>query len=133
METAHKINLLLLLCILLISVLLFRFPQDDSKVLASWDELEELIHTEIRNFPHQPVRVRSRQVPVNDMLTRRIITVNIQPDFPQTRFHIQLASVLTPYEGYTYSMVSLPDKMATIHVLFNGTIVSTVVFVPAEG
>jgi hypothetical protein len=133
MESANKINILLSLCIVLISVLLVLYPQEKTEVLSSWEDLDTLIFTEIRNFPHQPARVRSRQVPVNEFLTRRIITLNVDSGFPQTRFHMQIAGVLRPLDGYTYSLVSMPDKMSSIHIMFNGTIVSTIVFVPAEG
>jgi hypothetical protein len=132
MEAANKINLLLALCIVLISVLLYKLPDEPNKLLVSWDQLDLLVQSEIRNFPYQPDRVRIREVAVNENLTRRVTTLNVNQDYPQTRFHMQISDAVKPFGGYTYAMVSIPDKMTTIHIKFSGTITRTIVFLPEE-
>ncbi|MCH8495374.1 MAG: hypothetical protein LAT57_07045 [Balneolales bacterium] len=128
MNKLSRLNIILLLSIVVTAYLHVLIEPAHEKQFESWNELDELIIRHIQDYGHPAQRVRLRSVEVNDRLTRRIITVDIDPSYTQTDFHRQLQLLLRPYGAKLYATVEFPERISTIHVLFDGTVARTIRF-----
>jgi hypothetical protein len=128
MYTSKHLVFALLLCNIVAGLLLATTKSDEREVVESWVQLDNTILEFIQDFSHPPHRVRIRSTEVNDRLTRKTITVDIGQGYTQTEFHRQLNRKMHRYGGTTYAIVSFPDRMATIHIVFDNTIVRTIRF-----
>lgn len=123
-----KLLILLFLCNLAAIVLLLTTEMDETKSLSDWNELDQLLLTTIQDFRQPPHRVQIRTIDAHENLDRKVITVDISEDYPQTEFHRTVLRQLQSYRGETYALVTFPDQMLTIYVMFEDTVVRTIRF-----
>lgn len=120
---AGKLLIILGLCVLTAGVLLALMPATTENSFRNWEELDEFLLKQVHDFGYRSDRVRTRTIQVHETFSRKIITVDIPRNFPQTLFHKQLADSLRAYGATTYAVVHLPDPNLEIHVIIDGTVV----------
>ncbi|MCC5925137.1 MAG: hypothetical protein JJU41_01135 [Bacteroidetes bacterium] len=118
----------LVLCNIAAVLLLTTTGSNRVEVLESWTQLDNELLSFIQDFGHPPERVRIRTIEATPVLTRKTITIDINQGYPQTEFHRQLNRTLQRYGATTYANVSFPDRLSTIHILFDDTVVRTIRF-----
>jgi hypothetical protein len=128
MDVRRQIALLMLLCSVTAGVLLWHTPADKAQAFESWEEFDQYLLQQIQNFGYPVERIRWRTVQVSDSFSRRVIIVDIPSQFPQTKFHKQLADSLRLYGQHTWGTVAFPERLSSIHVLQNETIVRSIQF-----
>lgn len=128
MYTSKHLVIALLLCNLAAGLLLLTSKPVEIRPLSSWEELDNNLLAFIQDFGFPPHRVRIRSTEVNDRLTRKTITVDIHQGYPQTEFHRLLSREVAVFGADTYANVQFPERLSTIHIMFDGTIVRTIRF-----
>ncbi|KPP95160.1 MAG: hypothetical protein HLUCCA01_04560 [Bacteroidetes bacterium HLUCCA01] len=123
-----KLLTLLFLCNLAAVVLLLTTEAEESTPLSDWNQLDQLLLTTIQDFRQPPERVQIRTIDAHENLERKIITVDIAEGYPQTEFHRTVLQQVQQYRGGTYGLVSFPDQMLTIYIMFENTVVRTIRF-----
>jgi hypothetical protein len=126
MKSTKQLFILLLLSIVVTVLLLNYLPKNEQKRFESWDELDNFIIYNIQHFDTPAIRIRHRTFEVKENFSRRTYTVDIPRRYPQTLFHKQLADTLRYYGADTYAEVSFPDRLLTIHIMFDQTLARSI-------
>lgn len=126
MKSTKQLLILLLLSIVVTMLLLNYLPKDEQQRFESWVEFDNFILYNIQHFDTPAIRIRHRTYEVSDDFSRRTYTVDIPRGYPQTLFHKQLADTLRYYGADTYAEVSFPDRLLTIHILFEETLARSI-------
>jgi hypothetical protein len=126
MKSIKQLLTLLSLSIVVSVVLLAYTPTNEQIRFESWDDLDNFIIHNIQHFDTPAIRIRHRTYEVTDDFSRRTYTVDIPRGYPQTLFHKQLADTLRYYGADTYAEVSFPDRLLTIHILFEETLARSI-------
>jgi hypothetical protein len=121
----RKILFLLLGCVIISGILVLLGPVNSVKEFTSEQQFEDFLLKQVYDFGYPHERVRTREVQVNESFSRQIITVDINGNFPKTRFHKGLADSLRPYGVTTYAVVQMTDPVTEIHLSMNRTVVKT--------
>lgn len=87
--------------------------------------IEDLFHA--HGLPKETIRLRTLEF--DNGAKRSIHSVQVPPDWPKTRFHIDLADTLRQLGIQTYGVVEFPDRHLRIHILHRGKVVRTVALV----
>ena len=93
------------------------------KNLAHADSLVRAVFDE---HALDPRAIRSRMIRIDTLFYRTNYTVNVPRDFKKTSFHHSLFKKIEPYGMTTYGTINLSERSMTVHILYTGSIISTV-------
>lgn len=121
-------NLLILLssCVVLAGTLLAWTPLQHPKIFTTESDFDAFVMQQIYDFGYPHERIRTRSIRVHDDFSRKVITVDVTRDFPETLFHKTLADSLRLFSIDTYAVVPLPDPDLEIHLIDRNTVVTTI-------
>jgi hypothetical protein len=125
-NSSVKLLIVLGLCVMVTGLLVAFLPVAPQNSFSDWEEMDNYLMRQIHDFGYKSNRVQSRSVQVHESFSRKVITVDIPPGFPQTVFHKQLADSLRQYGVRTYAVVHLPDPNLEIHVIVDDTVVRSI-------
>lgn len=116
------IVLLLLLSCMASTIVLARMEPPDITRLHSATQLDSLITLTFDQHRISQQQIRTRQVQVDSLFSRKIYTVTVPNNFSKTSFHYNLHQKLWPYQARTSAKVEFPEKNLRIHVIVNGNV-----------
>jgi hypothetical protein len=123
----HRIVVALLLMCIAISAILLYYPEIvKSESVASLEQIDDIIATELTEFNIRKSQINERSAGVNDGFDRKIMRVTVAHDFSNTFLHSELAHRLQSLDVTTPATVNLPDGEMNIHVYWRNTVVRTI-------
>ena len=120
-------NLLILLtsCVVLAGIILAWTPHQAPKFFTTESDFDTYVMQQIYDFGYPHERIRTRSIRIHDDFSRKVITVDVNRDFPKTLFHKTLADSLRLFGIETYAVVPLPEPDMEIHLIDRNTVVTT--------
>lgn len=123
----HHIAVVLLVLSIGVSATLLYFPHIvNSQELASLEQIDEIILTELAEFNIKQNQIKESNAGIGSGFNRKVIRVSIPQDFSKTFLHSELAFRLKPLGIATPSTLSLPNDEMYIHVYWRNAVVRTI-------
>lgn len=117
--------LLAISCVLSIYLLMVVEPVPVHQ-LTSPQQLDSLINDSFREFSISNSQIRTQNIQIDSIFTRRRYVVEVGPAFSKTSFHYRLHQRLWPFDAKTIGRVEFPDKNLRVHVEYDKTIHRTI-------
>jgi hypothetical protein len=94
--------------------------------LNSPQQLDSLITNSFQEFNISSSQIRTQNIPIDSIFTRRRYIVKVSPVFSKTSFHYSLNQRLWSFDAETIGRVEFPEKNLQVHVAYNETIHRTI-------
>jgi len=116
---------LLALASMIAAYMLIYLPGDPARYIGSTDQVDSLVTRELGEFRIDGRQIRSWQVTIDSNYHRKVMQIDLPPDFSKTQLHAELNRQLFPYDIETPARVHLPEGDMHIHLYYHGTILSS--------
>ncbi|HLR76637.1 MAG TPA: hypothetical protein VK106_03185 [Balneolaceae bacterium] len=118
--------LLFVCCLLSIGLLLNTDPIPDKKIKNA-KQLDSLIVESLYEFGIIDSLLTSYRVVIDSTFQRKVFRVTVPKKFPETKLHLYLKKLFSPYGFSLPARVLFPDKDLRIHFIFKNTIWRTLI------
>lgn len=113
---------LLALASVLTAFMLIYLPGSQARYIASAGQVDSLVTRELGKFRIDGRQIQSWRVTIDSNYSRKVMQIDLPPDFSKTQLHAELNRQLFPYGIATPARVHLPEGDMHIHLYYHGTI-----------
>ncbi len=122
------LGLLLLSCVLSL-LLLIVIPQPEHTSLSDAGIIDRAIERHTSHYGISKTDIRTREIKVDSLFSRKEFTIRVSPDFPGTTVHARLAAELKPLRVGIEGERFFPENRLELRFIYAGKLVRTAVFI----
>lgn len=126
------LTVLLLLACILSGIILAATPPYQSTRIKNAAELDSLIYLSFGDADFLNNQIRTYNIPLDKVFSRKVYRVQVPPTFSKTGFHIKLHQRMKPFGFDTPSRVVFPDRDMNIFLTYEGTVIRTIRLITSD-